>query len=56
MGAGFGLGNAEFGTNFREGPGKHGLVVPGDIAGAFQAAFNRTGEEFGGIGARQARP
>jgi len=54
MGAGIGLGDAEFGTDFRERPGKQGLVVPGDIAGALQAALNGRGEEFSSIGGYRA--
>ena len=55
MGAGFGLGDAEFGADFRERSGKQSLVVPGDISVAFQATFNGRGEEFGGIGSAQHR-
>lgn len=55
MGAGIGLGDAEFGTDFRERPGKQDLVVPGDIAVALQAALNGRGEEFSSIGPAEHR-
>ena len=55
MGAGLGLGDAEFGADFGERPGKQGLVVPCDIAVALQATFDRRGEEFCGIGSAEHR-